>query len=84
MCFNILESRLKKFVTKLNNIMDLDKYKGLTNSQIALICATEIVTTEIKKEWNFEDDSVKDVTMMFANRFFAFLENADNDREYEE
>lgn len=64
--------------------MRIEKYKGLSNSQIALICATEIVLSEIHEEWSFEDMSVKEVTMMFANRFFQFLENADNDKEYVE
>lgn len=63
--------------------MNIDKFKGLSNSQIALICATEIVKTEIAEGWDFSESGVKQTTMMFANRFFSFLENADNDREFE-
>jgi hypothetical protein len=59
----------------------MENYKGLTNEQIALICATEIVKAELNNEWDFTENSPSDIVMRFAYRFNNFLESPDSESE---
>ena len=52
----------------------MEKYEVLTNEQIALICATEIVKAELNNGWDFTENSPSDIVMRFAYRFSNFLD----------
>lgn len=58
----------------------MEKYNNLTDEQIALICAKEIVEAEIRKEWDFSKESpVGDVILFYAYRFNKFLKDPDRE-----
>ena len=59
----------------------MENYKGLTNEQIALICATKIVLAELNNDWDFSEDSPSDIVMRFAYRFNEFLNDPDGESE---
>ena len=50
----------------------MEKYQNLTNEQIALICAKDIVVTLTRGEYHLPE-SREDYTMRLAYRFYKFL-----------
>lgn len=55
----------------------MEKYEGLTNEQIALIMATEIVKAEIRTNCGYTYDDI----MKLAYRFNKFLNCPDGESE---
>lgn len=55
----------------------MEKYDNLTDEQIALICAKDIVVEEIRRGWDFSDESPATITMRIAYRFNSFLNTPD-------
>ena len=53
----------------------MDKYSNLTDEQIALICAKDIVEAEIREDWDFSDHSTFDVLRYHAYLYYQFLKD---------
>ena len=53
----------------------MEKYNNLTDEQIALICAKDIVEAEIRKGWDFSVHCIPDVLRCHAYLYYQFLKD---------
>jgi len=53
----------------------MEKYNNLTDEQIALICAKDIVEAEIRKGWDFSVHGTADVLRFYAYLYYQFLKD---------
>ena len=56
----------------------MEELTNLNNDELALVCASKIVEAEIMNNWDFSEESPKEVVLYIAQQFYDFLSYSSN------